>query len=105
MPKNNFKQLCVMQGTTLNDHCLSKDSFVNFFKKKAGCRIKLAEEVTTLPNKGCRKDIFFFVHNDDMNNFHTPKLSGEVKLWKDVVLNNEHKVYPESVINKYLKTL
>lgn len=112
MSENNFSQLCVLQATTL-DGGTSKE-FEDFFKENFQCRVKFCEEVKTLPDKdsygnnvpdtGGRSDLFFYVHNDDVMNFSVKRLTMGIRWWEDVIKNGSHKIYPESIIQKYPAT-
>jgi len=101
----NFKQLCVWQGTTLGDATV--DEFVNFFKEELNVRVKFAEEVKTNGSKergeeGGRHDILFYIHDEDINTFAIKRFSFGIRWWEDVVsYNSGSYLYSEDVLNKY----
>ena len=98
----NFKQLCVMQGTTLEDSCV--EEFEYFFTRE-GFRIKFAEEVETneiLEDGSRRRDLLFYIHEDDVDKFALWKFNLGIRWWEDIVsYNDEVKNYKEETLKKY----
>ena len=101
----NFKQLCVWPGTTIDGS--TPADLENFFFEEMGVRVKYHGEVTTLPdinedgtpdfNTGGRNDLFFLVHDEDIANFAVPRLKMGIRWWEDVIKynNNSHLYTPE----------
>ena len=94
----NFKQLCVWQGTILGE---SKPSDLeDFFLEEMGVRVKFYCEVKTLPDlnenrepdleTGGRNDLFFHVHHEDVTKFAVPRLKMGIRWWEDVVKYNDN---------------
>ena len=113
--KNQFTQLCVWPGVIVigeskpEEHegqIIDFEAWVaNEFK---GTRAKFAEEVKTLPTPGepgtgGRHDIFFYVHHNDIGIFAVPRLAYGIRWWEDVIENESHLIYPQEVLDKYLK--
>jgi|AntAceMinimDraft_18_1070375.scaffolds.fasta_scaffold04634_8 hypothetical protein len=101
----NYTQLCVWPGTGLGDG--TPERFELFMEESFGVKIKFMEEVTTLPGQGGeggRKDLFFYVHNNDLGKFAVPRLGAGIRWWEDVVANNSHTIYPKEIIDKYKVT-
>jgi hypothetical protein len=103
-PINNYSQLCVWPGTILGDHPVQE--LVDFFKDEMNVRIKFMEEVKTLPGdggEGGRNDIFFYVHDDDIEKFAIPRLKMGIRWWEDVLNNQRERIYPKEIYEKYPK--
>jgi hypothetical protein len=67
------------------------------------------EEVETLPTPnvegtGGRNDVFFYVHDNDIDKFSVPRLSMGIRWWEDVLGNGNGVLYKEEVLTKYPKT-
>jgi len=106
-----FKQLCVWPSTIVGKE--NEKDFVTFMQEKLNARIKMAEEVKTLPDQSCgedvpgtggRSDVFFFVHDEDIDGFAIPRLKLGIRWWEDVVSNKSHLIYPKEVIERYPTT-
>ena len=92
-----FTQLCVWPGTTLGDN--TPQDLENFFLEEMKTRVKYHTEVVTnpdldssgnpVPDTGGR-DLFFFVHRDDITKFAVPRLSMGIRWWEDVVKYNDN---------------
>lgn len=119
--KSMFKQLCVWPGVQLhrkneNDEVekLTWNEFENWISQEFdGVRIKMVEEVTTLPDMengqpvpetGGRNDLFFYVHNDDIMKFAVRRLQSGIRWWEDVLGNGNGVLYNQDVLNRYPKT-
>lgn len=113
----NFNQLCVWQGVVLEDEngALPFSEFENWIADQFdGVRIKMMEEVKTLPDfdsygnvkpeTGNRNDLFFFVHDEDVQKFAVPRLKAGIRWWEDVLGNGGGKLYHQSILEKYPKT-
>jgi hypothetical protein len=103
----NFNQLCVWEGTLVGKEEIK--SFEKFFKDEMGTRVKYVEEVETLPTPnvegtGGRNDVFFYVHDNDIDKFSVPRLSMGIRWWEDVLGNGGGVLYKEEVLTKYPKT-
>lgn len=105
-----YAQLCVWQGTTLDDS--NPSELVDFFKSEFDTRIKFCEEVITQPDiddkgeyidgTGGRCDLLFFVHSDDIPKFAIPRLRIGIRWWEDVVsYNNNSHLYTDDILKKY----
>jgi hypothetical protein len=102
-----FNQLCVWPGTIVGKDQI-KD-FEKFFKDEMGTRVKYVEEIETLPTPdeegtGGRNDVFFYVHDEDIDKFAIPRLSMGIRWWEDVLGNGNGVLYPQEVLTKYPKT-
>ena len=94
----NFKQLCVWQGTVLGDS--TPADLEKFFLDEMGVRVKYHTEVETLPDvdedsnpvpdTGGRNDLFFYVHDEDVMKFAVPRLQMGIRWWEDVVGYNKN---------------
>ena len=112
-----FSQLCVWPGVTLETENNGKLSFQEFEEWVAenfnGTRIKMVEEVKTLPDMengepvedtGGRNDLFFYVHEDDVMKFAVIRLQAGIRWWEDVLGNGNGKLYNQDVLDRYPKT-
>jgi hypothetical protein len=112
----NFNQLCIWPGTILETE-EGKISFEDFETWVAnnfnGVRIKMMEEVKTLPDMedgvpvpdtGGRNDLFFYVHDEDIPKFAVARLQAGIRWWEDVLGNGNGDIYPEEILEKYPKT-
>ena len=108
--KNKFNQLCVWAGVTVGKENI-KD-FEDHFKVNFNFRVKYAEEVKTKPDikdgkvvdgTGGRNDIFFYIHNDDINKFAVQRFRlGHIRWWEDVVSYNDNShLYTQKILDKY----
>ena len=103
--EGKYDQLCVWPATTIGE--ATPEQFEQFILEQFGARVQFMEEVTTLPGmggEGGRKDLFFYVHTDDVGKFAIARLHAGIRWWEDVIGNNAHIVYPKDVINRYPKT-
>lgn len=102
----NFSQLCVWPATIVGQDEI-KD-FEEFFKDQMDVRVKYAEEVETLPTEGepdtgGRNDVFFYVHDEDVEKFAIPRLRMGIRWWEDVLGNGGGVLYTQEVLDKYPK--
>lgn len=106
---NNFKQLCVWQGTMLGK--TTAKEFEEFFKEQ-GFSVKFAEEVITnpdldefgavVPGTGGRHDLLFYIAEEDVMKFAIPRLAIGIRWWEDVVSYNDGAhLYSDEVLNRY----
>lgn len=113
MENNNFTQLCVWQGTTLDGFTIQE--FENFIFDNFTTRIKFETEVKTLPDldeggnsipeTGGRNDLFFYVHTEDIPRFAVPRLKAGIRWWEDVVKYNDNShLYSKEILDKYPTT-
>ena len=109
--KDQFNQLCVMEGTLFPEGGV--DEFHKFFEDEMGVRVKFENQVKTLPDMkdgesvpetGDRNDLFFYIHDDDIGKFSVPRLSMGIKWWEDVLGNGNGKLYDEDVLKAYPAT-
>jgi len=109
--KDQFNQLCVMEGTLFPEGGV--DEFHKFFEEQLDVRVKFENQVKTLPDMedgepvpetGDRNDLFFYVHDDDIGKFSVQRLSFGIKWWEDVLLNGNGKLYDEDVLKAYPAT-
>ena len=110
MSAADFNQLCVWASTQLGDKT-DKD-FEYFMKEEFGCRAKLASTETTLPDvkggrpvsgTGGRTDLFFYIHDDDLEKFAVPRMEYGIRWWEDVLSNGGGVLYEKAVLKKYPK--
>ncbi len=111
--KENFKQVCVIQGLLLRDENNNDytDEFIKFVNDKFGVRIQVLEAIVTLPNKdpdgkdveetGGRYDVFFAVHNEDVGKFTIPRFQLNARWIEDVLAecNYHSPIYPKRVFD------
>ena len=106
--KDQFNQLCVMEGTTFPEGGVKE--FHQFFKDEFDVRVKFENQVKTLPDMqdgepvpetGDRNDLFFYIHNDDIGKFAVPRLQMGIRWWEDVLGNGNGKLYDNDVLEAY----
>ena len=108
MAKNQFNQLCVLQGCLMPEG--GAKELESFFKDEMGVTVKFETEVKTLPDTpectetGGRNDVFFYIADDDISKFAVPRLSMGIRWYEDVLSNGGGKLYPTEVLEKYEKT-
>ena len=109
----NYNQLCVLPGTIVGPEEI-KD-FEAFFLDDLGVRVKYECEIKTLPdiqsdgNKvedtGGRNDLFFYIHDDDIQDFAVRRLKMGIRWWEDVIKYNDNDhMYSQEFISKYPTT-
>jgi hypothetical protein len=94
----NFKQLCVWPGLLLEESEIQ--DFVKFFQEDMGVRVKykttlvtkpdLDSRGRTVPDTGGRRDVLFYVHDEDVMKFAVPRLSLGIRWWEDVIKYNDN---------------
>jgi len=99
-----FSQVCVWPGTIVGVG--EVDDFILWMDEEFGTRVEYLEEIKTYPDQdnvgndiegtGDRNDLFFAVHQDDINKFAIPRLSVGIS-WVEDMLNNNPHLYPERV--------
>jgi len=112
-----FGQVCVWPGTVVKTARAEGDSVKDFeehVRKEFGVRVMYLEEITTAPDiengkpvegTGGRNDLFFAVHNEDVEKFAVPRLSVGIR-WIGDVLSKENylsPIYPERVFEYVLR--
>ena len=110
--KENFDQVCVWPGCTLNgEKKTTVEEFESIMKEKFNVRVQFLEEIETkpdtdsegnaLPETGGRPDLFFAVHNDDIGHFAVPRLQVGIRWIEDVLAacNYHNRIYPERVFD------
>jgi len=105
--KKKYNQLCVWEGTVVGKENIN--DLIRWLKNTFDVRGKYAEEVLTLPTPGekgtgGRNDLFFFIHDDDIQKFSVPRFQYGIRWWEDVLGNGNDVLYSEEVLNKYPKT-
>lgn len=105
--KDPFVQLCVWPGCCINEEGSPTPEKIKEFEQFMaenfyGTRVKFIEEVK-VEGTGDRPDLFFYVHTEDLGRFAVPRLAYGIRWWEDVVDNKSHLIYPQEVLDKYLK--
>lgn len=104
---SKFTQLCVWPATVMGES--TPEDFEKYFKEQ-GFAVKFAEEVITLPDvkdgrvvegTGGRRDVFFYIADEDVLRFAIPRLMMGIRWWEDVIGNGGGNIYPKSILNKY----
>jgi len=109
---DGFKQVCVWPGTIVVQDENKKqeyiDNFVKSMEEYFKVKVQYLEEIKTRPdiqdeisvdNTGERNDLFFAIHNDDINKFAIPRLKAGIR-WIEDVLSKENynsPIYPSRV--------
>lgn len=97
--KSKFNQLCVWPSTEVGKERVKE--FVKFMKDEFKSRVQYVDEVIL---KNGRNDLFFYIHDDDINKFAVPRLSYGIRWWEDVLLNGHGKDYPKDFLKQHPKT-
>ena len=104
---SEFNQLCVLQGTIMPAG--GAKELENFFKEQMDVTVKFETQVKTLPDTpectetGGRKDLFFYIADDDIGKFAVPRLQMGIRWWEDVLGNGGGNLYTEEFLEKYKK--
>jgi hypothetical protein len=107
-----FNQVCVWPSTLVgSDHI---NEFVAFMATEFnGVRIQYLEEIKTKPDvkngvevigTGNRNDVFFAVHDGDIEKFTIPRLAYHIRWIEDVIANDrerspEYSIYPDYIVH------
>ena len=98
-----YNQLCCVHGITDELHDL-KHLIEDHFE----VRVKMADAYYTLPDDddpdtGGRRDVLFYVHDEDVMKFAIPRLQLGIRWWEDVLANG-HGIIPQDIKDKYPNT-
>ena len=100
IPRNeHFNQVCVWEGCLVGEKV---GEFPVFMQQTFGIRIQYLEEIVTLPGdggEGGRNDVFFAVHEDDIETFAIKRLQVGIRWIEDVLssVNYRDAIYPKRV--------
>lgn len=100
----NHTQVCVWQGVLMKEE--DQEDFEKRIKDKFDTRVKYLETIVTKADKtgpGGRSDIFFSVHEDDIEKFCILKVKMKARWIEDVlsIVNGGKSLYP-SRVQKYI---
>jgi len=109
----NYNQLCMLPGTIVGPDEIQ--DFEKFFLDELGVRVKYECEVETLPDldddgnavegTGGRNDLFFYLHDEDIQKFAVRRLTLGIRWWEDVIKYNDNAhMYTQEFISKYPAT-
>ena len=105
-PKD-YSQVCVWPGTVLPLE--QYDEFKAFMLNELKARVEVLESIKTAPDRdangdvvpdtGGRTDLFFCVHDEDIERFTVPRLSFGIRWIEDMIseTNGGNRYYPERV--------
>lgn len=96
-----YNQLCVLPGVTDELSELGP-----LLEQEFDCRFKVVDAFETLPDKngpGGRRDVLFYVHDDDATKFAIARLQYGISWWEDAVANRKRQI-PSDILTKYPKT-
>lgn len=91
----NFNQLCVWPATLVGKENVLE--FENYFKEEIDIRIKYMEEIENVDGGN---DVFFYVHQEDIQKFLFKRMNMGIKWWEDV--EEKVRLYSREVLEKYL---
>ena len=91
----NFNQLCVWPSTLVGKENVL--DFENYFKEEIDIRIKYMEEIENVDGGN---DVFFYVHQEDLQKFLFKRMNMGIKWWEDV--EEKVRLYSREVLEKYL---
>jgi hypothetical protein len=100
---NPFNQLCVWPATLLEENQIQ--DFVNFFQEDLEVRVEYKTTLLTNPDldakgnpepdTGGRHDVFFYIHDDDVQKFAMVRFPLGIRWWEDVIKYNDNShLYP-----------
>lgn len=92
--QDGFRQVCVWPSTIVGERVAE---FVEWMKETFNIRVQYLEEIVTDLDSN---DLFFAVHNDDVNKFTVPRLEYGIRWVEDVFFNRQGDLYPDRV-SKY----
>ena len=96
---NNYEQLCVWRGTIVGAERAKE--FEDFMLSEFKAKVKYHCEEKTLPDstgEGGRNDLFFFIHNEDIETFSLPRLAYGISWWEDINYNNKQHLYSQEFL-------
>ena len=107
LPMSNFNQLCVLHGITDPLPELGR-----VISSEFGVRVKMEDSYYTLPDgetgAGGRRDVLFYIHDDDISKFAVARFGIGVRWWEDVLKNHRYHgtigQLPSWVVDKYPET-
>jgi hypothetical protein len=97
----NYNQLVIWRGTIVGEENIKE--FEEFFHDE-GFRVKYATEFKTLAGnggEGGRQDVLFYIHDEDVKKFAMYRLKREGMSWWEDAIDNENKIFPERILDKY----
>lgn len=104
-----YNQLCCIQGITDD-----LDDLKPLLEREFDIRVKMADAYLTLPTPGApdtggrhmggRRDILFYVHDDDTMKFAVPRLQFGIRWWEDILGNGHDSTIPQEILDKYPNT-
>jgi len=106
--KEGYNQVCVWPGTVLGES--TPADFEKWLKDEFGVEGQYLEEIETSPdmengkpvsNTGGRSDLFFAIHDEDVDKFVLPKLRIGARWVEDVLadVNYTSPIYPKRVFD------
>ena len=100
----NFSQVCVWEYTTVGADNVK--TFEDWIQSEFGVRAKYCDEVDieSKPDGLDRTDLFFRIHDEDIQKFAAPRLKVGIRWWEDVLGNGNGHLYPQAILEKYPKT-
>jgi hypothetical protein len=98
--KDGFAQVAVWPGTTLDSE--EVETFEKWVESDLGARCQFLEVITTKPDSsgpGGRSDLFFAVHQDDIERFSIARLQHGMRWLDDAIslANGGNQLYPARV--------
>ena len=94
-----YSQLCLIRGFEIGPDQI--EDFEAIILNKFGVRIKYDAQVKTLPDldedgniipgTGGRRDLFFYVHDEDVEKFSIARMHLGARWWEDVISHKSNK--------------
>ena len=111
--EQGFNQLCVWSGTIVGEERIQE--FEKYFLDEFGTKVKYLTEIETnpdldgagevVPDTGGRNDLFFYLHDDNVNTFAVQRLQMGIRWWEDVIKYNDSSyLYPTEFIEAHPPT-
>jgi hypothetical protein len=112
--EQGFNQLCVWPGCVVGKERIQ--DFEKYFLDEFGAKVKYLTEIVTnpdldgagevVPDTGGRNDLFFYLHDDNVNNFAIQRLQMGIRWWEDVIKYNDGSshLYPTEFIEAHPPT-
>lgn len=102
-----YNQLCLIRDFQIGED--QAENFESVILKKFGVRVKYHYEIKTLPDidddglpipgTGGRNDLFFYVHEKDVEKFAVSRMHLGIRWWEDVIKCESNKdSYPPSFV-------